>query len=436
MTNDSIHHQVLRLAPSLIAARRDFHKYAEGGWVEFRTASIVANRLKELGYALTLGRNAVKDEYRLGVPSEEVLEAERIRALEQGADPEMVALMAGGFTGIWADMQFGDGNGPRFAMRFDMDANDVTECQEPSHRPASEGFASVNKGFMHACGHDGHTAIGLAVAEMLAGMKDSLRGTVRLIFQSAEEGARGAYGMMTAGCVAGFDFFVGVHIGFKASRKGMVICGVSGLLASVKMDAHYTGKSAHAGAAPQDGKNALLAACAATTNLHAIPRHGDGATRVNVGKLRGGQGRNVIPPEALVSFEVRGATNNLNEYMEKEARRVVLAAADMWDCGCEIKVMGSCGNSTSDREITNRAMAVAQKVAAYDTILGIEDFGAGEDVSHMMEYVQKHGGQATFIQLGTDKAAGHHNDRFDFDDTDLVPAVEMLALLTRDYLGT
>jgi aminobenzoyl-glutamate utilization protein A len=259
---------------------------------------------------------------------------------------------------------------------------------------------------------------------------------LRIIFQCAEEGARGAYGMMTAGCVDGFDYFVGTHIGFQASRKGMIICGVSGLQATVKMDARFTGRSAHAGAAPQDGKNALLAACAATTNVYAIARHSGGATRVNVGRLNGGQGRNVIPPEALMSFEVRGETNTLNEYMQKEALRIVRAAAEMWDCGCEISIMGSCDNCVSDREITDRAMAAAQKVSAYDRVLGIMEFGAGEDVSHMMEKVQKDGGQATFIQVGTDRAAGHHNDRFDFDDDDLVPAVEVLVLLAREYLGT
>lgn len=434
--SDAIAKKIKELAPAVIAVRRDLHRYAESGWTEFRTAAIVAKRLKELGYALTMGKDAVCKEDMMGVPSAEILKAHQKRAVDQGADPALVALMDGGLTGLWADMECGGGPGPRFALRFDLDSNDAVECEDPTHRPFAEGFSSVNKGAMHACGHDGHVAVGLAVAEILAGMKERLKGSVRLIFQPAEEGVRGAGPMVSAGCVEGVDLIVGVHIGFQAAKKGDLVCGAKGFLATTKWDVRFTGKSAHAGAAPQDGKNALLAACAATTNLHAIARHGDGATRITVGRLEGGQGRNVIPPNAFMALETRGVTSGLDDYMTQEAARIINAAAAMWDCSYEIEVMGGTKSGESSPEMVAKVKETAKGMPAFTNIEEVKDFGASEDYSHMMAVVQQNGGLGTYIQVGTNKAAGHHNDRFDFDEEDLMPAAELVVRVVAAYLGT
>ena len=93
-------------------------------------------------------------------------------------------------------------------------------------------------------------------------------------------------------------------------------------LATTKLDIFFTGKAAHAGAVPEKGANALLAAATAVLNLQAIPRSSEGDTRINVGTFRGGTGRNVIPAEAVLAIETRGGTAQLNEYMEREAQRV------------------------------------------------------------------------------------------------------------------
>jgi aminobenzoyl-glutamate utilization protein A len=316
-----------------------------------------------------------------------------------------------------------------------MDANDATESDDPAHRPAKEGFASVNKGAMHACGHDGHVAAGLAVAEILAGMKESLRGSIRLIFQPAEEGVRGAAPMVEAGCVNGVDLIVGVHIGFQAAKKGDIVCGTNAFLATTKWDVTFSGKSAHAGAAPQEGKNALLAACAATTNLHAIARHGGGPTRITVGRLEGGQGRNVIPPNAYMALETRGVTSELDAYMSSEAGRIIKAAAAMWDCGHEITVMGGTKSGESSPAMAARIKAIAETMPCFTNIMEVKDFGASEDYAHMMTVVQEKGGLGAYIQVGTDKTAGHHNDHFDFDEEDIASTAEILVRLVADYLG-
>ncbi len=432
---DAIHNTVEGLKKSLVECRRDLHKHPESGWTEFRTASIVAGKLKELGYTLTMGAEAVSKKDMMGVPSEAALKEHRQRALAQGADPALVELMEGGATGLWADLACGGGPGPRMALRFDLDANDVQETDDAAHRPAQEGFASTNKGVMHACGHDGHVAIGLAVAEALAGMKDQLKGSIRLIFQPAEEGVRGAGPMVAAGCCDGVDIIAGLHIGFQAAEKGDLICGTKGFLATTKWDVTFNGKSAHAGAAPEEGKNALLAACAATTNMHAIARHSGGATRITVGKLSGGQGRNVIPPEAFMAIETRGMTSALNDYMTSEARRIIEAAAAMWDCSYKIKVVGGTKSGESSEDMLARVQAIAKTMPAFTNIIAMQDFGASEDFSHMMAVVQEHGGVGGYIQIGAARTAGHHNDHFDFDEEVLPLGTELLIRLVKEYLG-
>lgn len=428
MNNDAIHARILELEPSLIAVRRDLHKYAETAWTEFRTASTVIRKLRELGWSLTMGKDAVSAGHRMGAPSAAYLKAGQERAVAQGGDPELVALMEGGLTGLWADMTLGNGEGPLVAVRVDMDANDCVECADAQrHRPAREGFASVNAGAMHACGHDGHTAIGLGVAEILPLLKNTLNGRCRLIFQCAEERGSGAAPMVAAGCVDGVGVILGVHLGFQAAAKGDLVCGATGFLATTELDAVFRGKGAHAGAAPHEGKNALLAACAATTNVHAIARHGGGATRINVGKLTGGQGRNVIPPEALMTLETRGETSELDNWMVGEVLRTAKAAADMWGCTLETTVMGRCPSGESSPELAARIREIAAAMPAYTNIAELKYFGASEDFPEMMNLVQKNGGLGSYLQIGTDRAAGHHNDCFDFDERDLAPAVELLV---------
>ncbi|WP_371362231.1 Indole-3-acetyl-aspartic acid hydrolase [Sporomusa rhizae] len=166
---------------------------------------------------------------------------------------------AGGKTGVVGIMDFGK-PGYTVALRFDMDANDLMELADDSHRPFRENFSSINEGAMHGCGHDGHAAMGLGIAEVLAEMKDELIGKVKLIFQPAEEGARGAKCMTEKGIVDGVDYMLGVHLGLNAQKTGMVACSSASFQESIKTNAVFKGISAHAGAAPQQGRNALLAA--------------------------------------------------------------------------------------------------------------------------------------------------------------------------------
>lgn len=247
------------LKDKLTAWRRDLHKHPEAGWTEFRTSSFIIKELQALGYKVCFGSDIVNERYMLGVPSEEHLAACQERAVKEGADIKLVQAMTGGFTGAVGILETGR-PGKTIAFRFDIDSNDAVECREDKHRPMVEGFASEHSKEMHACGHDGHAAIGLGLARLLAAHREELSGKVKLIFQPAEEGVRGAYAMVNAGVVDDVDYFFSGHVGFKATTDNTIIVRTDGFLATTKLDAEFRGVSAHAGAAPEEGKNALLAA--------------------------------------------------------------------------------------------------------------------------------------------------------------------------------
>ncbi|HWR05818.1 amidohydrolase, partial [Sporomusa sp.] len=410
----------------LVNCRRDLHKHAETAWTEFRTASIVAETLTRLGYQVTVGEAVIDAEVMMGVPSQQELLNHQERAIAQGAEPNWVGRMQGGKTGVMGVMHFAQ-PGPVVAFRFDMDANDVMEAMLEEHRPWREGFASVNSGAMHACGHDGHTSIGLALAEVLAEMKNELAGTVKLIFQPAEEGVRGAKAMVSRGIVDDVDFFVGLHLGIGLKQFGTMTCNTVGFLATTKLDAVYTGVPAHAGAAPETGQNALLAAATAALNLHAISRHSQGASRINVGVLQAGTGRNVIPDKAILKLETRGTTSEINDYMYHRALRILEAAAAMYDVKLVLSPMGGAANCTNTPELVERLQQVAAKSNLFKSILPEGNIGGSEDCTYFMERVQQKGGQAAYLMVGTELSAGHHDSRFDFDEESLVTATALLG---------
>jgi aminobenzoyl-glutamate utilization protein A len=414
------------IGQDLVGYRRDFHRHAESGWTEFRTASLIARRLDDLGYEVRVGRDVVCDQDRMGVPATDVLEACWQRAATEGGDKQYLEAMRGGFTGVVGVLCNGDG--PTVGLRFDIDALDVCESTSEEHRPAREGFASVHRGVAHACGHDGHGAVGLGVAQVLSELRAGICGTVKLIFQPAEEGVRGAKSMVGAGVVDDVTYLLGHHL-YSDWEIGEVSCGVGGYLATTKFDVALAGLAAHAAGEPHQGKNALLAAATAVLNLYAISRHREGSTRVNVGKLVAGTGRNVIPASAHLSVETRGATTELNEYMYECAVRVLTSSAAMYDCVLEIRAMGEAQSANSDPELTARVEEVALAVGGF-TIRPPEQAGGSEDITYMMRRVQECGGQATNIGIGADLGGwGHHTAEFDLDERALSGATKLLSVL-------
>lgn len=413
------------LALKLSAWRRDFHQYPETGFLEMRTASIVASTLDKLGFDLQLGKEVMSEAHCMGKPGESETKKHLKWAMDHGAIKEYLPHFEDGFTGIVATFDTGKA-GPAIAFRVDMDALDINEKSDESHFPAKAGFSSKIPSKMHACGHDAHTAIGLGLATMIAENKEELHGKIKLIFQPAEEGTRGAKSMVEASVVNDVDYFIASHIGMGIPHRHFTAAN-NGFLATSKLDITFHGQSSHAGAKPEEGNNALLAAAAAALNIYAISRHSDGASRINVGEMHAGSGRNIIPGQAQLKVETRGQTTEINEYTRKQVEAVVEGAARMYQNEYKIEVVGEARSSFCSRELAEKLNTCAQEHPMIEkSNLESSQVSGSEDATFFMEEVQKNGGLATYCIFGTELAAGHHNEKFDIDEETLLPAAEIL----------
>lgn len=420
------------LAPELTRIRRDFHQYAESGWLEIRTSSLIAQRLTELGYQVLTGPDVCKAEERMGLPPEEYLQQQYTRALEQGAVQPWAERAKNGFTGVIGILDCGEG--PVIGMRFDIDALGVFESHADTHFPYREGFSSVNEGMMHACGHDGHAAMGLGVAEILISLKEQLHGKVKLIFQPAEEGVRGARSIAASGQLDDIDYMLGNHIWVRGDTDEQVGVTTGTTLATTKLDVWFEGKACHAGA-PDMGDNAMLAAATAVLNMHAIPRHRDGMTCVNVGTLQAGSGRNVVCDRAKLELEVRGATTAANLYMEQYARRIVEAAAQMHGCRSKIELMGAAESVVNDEKMIERCLSVSSQKLGLSIQAPTPLTGGSEDYAYMANRVRAHGGESVFFYTLSPMAGSGHSPSYDFDESILPTGVKVFCGLACDLMG-
>lgn len=417
------------LKEQLVTWRRDFHRHPETGWTEFRTTSVIVTTLRELGWTAIVGPRVHDADARMGVPDPDTLAAARRRAVSEGADPELVEQMGDGFTGAVGILDSGR-PGPVIGFRFDIDSNDLFESEAgEDHTPTRLGFASIHPGAMHGCGHDGHTAMGLGLARVLAEHRNEWSGTVKILFQPAEEGVRGAHSMVAAGWLDDVDLFIATHL-IAGDGLGNICVGADSFLASTKFDVSFEGTGAHAGVEPEKGRNALLAACAAATNLMAIARHSQGASRMNVGTLSAGEGRNVVPRMAHLEAECRGATSGVNDYMFARARQVVAGAAQMYDVTSSLVPTGRADTIVPSPELLPFLHEEFAAVAGVHRVTDTSPEGAGagsEDASVMITRVQERGGLATYVTIGMDTRGGHHTKDFDVDEAALAIGVEAEA---------
>lgn len=421
--------------PQTIKIRRDIHKYAERGWLETRTACLIATELENLGYEVLVGEDIMKKDARMGLPPETILHLHYHRAQKEGANPKYLEKVKMGMTGVAGVLR--NGTGPTIALRFDIDALGLIEETSGNHFPFQNGFSSVHLGAMHACGHDGHTAIGLTTAKILMDIKDQIHGTVKLIFQPAEEGVRGAKCIAESGFLDDVDYLLAAHIMPQSSHKYDLYFGMNDSFATTKLDVTYHGVSTHAAESPQFGKNALLSAANCILNLHSIPRNSDGCTRVNVGTVHAGTGRNVVPETAKLEIEVRGVTSELNRYMEIYARDIIKGSALMHDTVVEIEEMGKAYALNCDEELMNRIRSLCQ-VHLPDLKLpkkNLSPLGGSDDFSYMMECVQAHGGQATYMKLLTPIISSPHNDSFDFHEKVLEIGPRIFASIVYSFMS-
>lgn len=416
---------------NVIDLRRDFHRYPELGFTEFRTASKVVEVLKFLGFNVLYGEDAIDSDSRRGVPSKRELDEAYARAIEYGANPDIIEKMKGGNTAVVGELK-GKKEGPTVAFRFDMDALPIHESSDEDHHPYVEEFSSEFSGNMHACAHDGHTAMGLLLGERLADRE--FAGTLKLIFQPAEEGGRGGYAMSQKGIVDDVDFLFCSHLGLDLPL-GEVHGGNSKFLASSKMKAYFYGVPSHAGGTPEKGRNALLGAATALLNIHAIPRFSGGTTRVNVGILEGGTAANIIPSEASMVIDVRSDKAEIKEELEERVKSIVEHSALMHGLTSKIDIIGEATTIQPDPELVSVVLEEAKQIDGFTSFKEDCDISLGsEDASFLIKRVQDRGGKGTYMNIGSPLPAPHHHHKFDIDEAVLPLAVQLLVRIGKRML--
>ena len=362
------------LYPELVQIRRELHQHPEPGLEEHWTSAYICGLLDKWGIS-----------YEFPVAGTGIV------AVIQGQKP---------------------GAGNTVALRADMDALPLTE---DSSRP----YCSLNPGRMHACGHDGHTSVALEVCRWLVDHKDQLKGTIKVLFQPAEEGVRGAGAMAASGVVDDVDTLIGAHVGTFAKLGTIGLCE-SGFLASTKIDVHFHGRPSHAGADPEKGRSALMAACAAAMMMQGIPRSGEGTTRIAVGRLNAGEGRNVTPVHADMQLEVRGETGEINQYMVKNVENIVEGVKRAYEVEAEIVKAGEATTLPSCPEVLDLIESVAKTVPGVESIERFNKPSGSEDCTLLIERVVQHGGRGAYFLFGCNHH-GHHRADFEIQDETSLP---------------
>ena len=354
---------------------------------------------------------------------------------------------AGNIPGFYTDVETGK-PGPKVAIFGELDALDIANHPE-----------SVN-GMTHCCGHNAQSAalLGIAAALKQPHALDGLCGSIRLVVVPAEEMIQLAFReelrqkgiikynggkteFMYRGLLDGVDMAMMVHGMTKGSSVNedgdtdldfQALLGMNGCIAK---NIRYKGKSAHAGGSPEVGRNVMLAVGTAILNLYAIPRHSGGVSRVNVGTVVAGSGRNVIADEAKMEIEVRGETTEINEYMKNYAVNIIESAAKMHGCTCEMKLMGAANSLASSEALMERVKRVCEEDLHLPVAKEMSSKNGGsEDVSYMMNRVQEQGGQATFMRVLTHEAGPGHSRIFDIDEQVLPNAVKIFCGVVYDIM--
>ena len=420
--------------------RREFHKYPENGWREFRTSARVAEILTGMGYDVAMGPDVIEPG-SVGEPerlSEEQIRQEMERAVRQGADPAFVKRTQG-WPGVMAVLDTGR-EGPVSAMRFEMDCLPYDEPQRPGYRPCDEGYLSCNPQSVHACGHDGHTAIGLGIAAELMKRKGELKGKIKLFFQPAEETFYGAQSIVDKGHLDDVMNFIAVHIALSAENKPLpshtVACGCRDFLSDRQLDVYLEGKAAHPCGASQEGKNALLAACSATLNIHSIAPHEEGLCRVNVGEIHAGVCANTIAPDAMMRIEYRGQKPAISEYAGQRIFDILEGTAKAYDLKYHYVDYGEVPAGASDYAMMEVVQRAAKKVPWFQTVYFEGNVGGTDDAAVMLTKVQQNGGIGSYVGIGADTTGPVHNPEFDFDEDCLQAAMELCVYALEELHGT
>ena len=399
-----------QLESRVIAWRRDLHEHPELGNREFRTAGVVAEHLRRLGL----------DEVRTGV-----------------AHTGVVGLLVGALPG------------PVVALRADMDALPVgEEVDLPFASKARTIWNGEEVGVMHACGHDAHTAILMGVAEVLAGLRAQLRGSVKFVFQPAEElppeGEEGGAQMMVAeGALENPvpQAIFGLHVTSRLPL-GVIGCRPGPTMASSdRFSIVVHGRQTH-GAMPWFGVDPIVTSAQVVLGLQTIVSRGVDISRepavVTVGMIKGGVRENIIPE----SVEMRGTIRTFDEPTRDDIHERVTTMAEAISrgsrAGCTVCIRKNYPVTVNDPRLTEQVLPTLDRVAGPGKLLEIPKVTGSEDFSFFQRVVP---GVFFFLGVvppGEDHmtVAPNHSPRFFVDERSLVVGVRALAHVACDFLET
>jgi len=371
-----------RIFDQLVAWRRDFHRHPELGLETYRTAGIVAETLRGLGY-----------DVREGVAK----------------------------SGVVATLV--NGEGPVVMSRVDMDALPI---QEENAVP----YASVVPGCMHACGHDSHTAMGLGIATLMAKHREAWRGTVKLIFQPGEEGDNGAKIMMDEGALEDPrpEAALAVHIWNSVPSGQMGVTPGPVMAAAEAWQATITGKGGH-GAMPEKSIDPVVVAAYTIANLQTIVSRNVNpldTVVISVGAIHSGEAFNVIPPAAQLKGTVRSYNAQTREMVLRRMEEIVVGTAQMMGAQAELEILPLTPALINDARIT----ALVQESVA--TLLGREALKVDERTMGSEDaafFFQEIPGCYIFVGSGPIdyQDRPHHNPRFDIDEHAMVNGVAVVV---------
>ncbi|MDO9707105.1 amidohydrolase [Paracraurococcus lichenis] len=398
------------IEPRLVAWRRDIHQHPELGNQEVRTAGLVAAHLKALGLEVR----------------------------------EKVAV-----TGVVATLRGGAGPGPCIALRADMDALPVAEEVDlPYASRARATWDGVEVPVMHACGHDCHTAILMAVAEVLAAQRQALRGSVRFLFQPAEENqpqgeiggakrmlAEGAFADPKPDMVFGLHMVSGLPAGVLGYRSGPMQASAD----EFRITVH--GRQTH-GARPWAGVDPIVIGAQIVSALQTIQsRQVDVSdpSVLTVGTFQGGTRNNIIPDRAVMTGTLRTYDEQRRSYIQKRVTEIAESVAKGMDGSAEVTWQPNGYPVTvNDPNLTERMLPSLARVAGEGRLRGMQRSMAGEDFSYFSQAAP-----GLFFNLGATgpgidprTAPTNHSPRFRVDDSGLVQGVRALTHLVVDATGS
>ncbi len=367
----------------LISLRRDFHKHPELGFEEFRTSGVVKDYLESLG--ITTRRMAK--------------------------------------TGVLGELK--NGNDKVIAIRADMDALPI---QEENAIP----YRSEVAGIMHACGHDAHTAMLLITAKILS--QTNFDGSVRFIFQPAEEGLNGASKMVEEGAIDKVSSIFAVHVWADLPSKTLAI-SPGPVLASVdQFKIRVEGKGGH-GASPHQTADPIVTSAHIIAGMQSIVGRNVDPLKpavVTVGKINGGTAFNIIPEYVDIEGTVRTFDEDVHKLIEKRVKEIAKRMAESFNCTAEVDYRCINHATVNDKELAEIGRSVASKIT--DVVEQPPNMG-GEDFS---EYARRVPGLFAFLGVRNEKLGivyPHHSPKFNIDESALIYGVAFEVNMALKLLG-